>query len=56
MMAVGNAAGAGAIRSLLCQEELIQTASIAKRIKYLELSSRQDFVLEYTNQMLFGMD
>ncbi len=53
MLAVGNAAGAGAIQALLSREELLEAAEIANRIKYLELSSRQDFVTEYTDQLFF---
>lgn len=50
---VGNAAGAGAIQALLSTEELRQAADEARRIKYLELSSLQDFASEYTEQLLF---
>lgn len=53
--AIGNAAGAGAIHSLLCREELHKAAGIAKTIRYLELSSRPDFVSEYTDNMFFEL-
>lgn len=51
---IGNAAGAGAIQAMLCREELMAACDISSRIKYLELSSRPDFVNEYTGNMLFG--
>lgn len=54
--AVGNAAGAGAIQALLSGEDLLEAADSAKRIKYIELSSRQDFVSEYTDQLFFEME
>ncbi|NLN64668.1 MAG: DUF4445 domain-containing protein [Clostridiaceae bacterium] len=53
--AVGNAAGAGTILSLLSQEALISANAVARQIKYLELSSRQDFVSEYTENMFFDI-
>lgn len=56
IFAVGNAAGAGTIRAMLSREDLIETEIIAKRIQYLELSSRQDFVYEYTENMLFNVE
>lgn len=54
--AIGNAAGAGAIHSLLSQEELYMSGRIAKTIRYLELSSRPDFVSEYTDNMFFDLN
>ncbi len=54
--AIGNAAGAGAINALLSGEELLQTDIIAKKVKYLELSSNPDFVQEYTDNMFFEIN
>ena len=54
IQAVGNAAGAGAICSLLSGDELLEADKIAKSIRYLELSSRPDFVSEYTDNMFFS--
>lgn len=53
IVAVGNAAGTGAIQALLSREELQLAADVAQRIKYLELSSSQDFASEYADQLLF---
>lgn len=50
---IGNAAGAGAIQALISREALLTANDTASRIKYLELSSRPDFVSEYTSNMLF---
>lgn len=52
---VGNAAGAGAIAALLCAENMSEICSIAKQIKYLELSARLDFTYQYTENMFFGI-
>lgn len=51
---IGNAAGAGAIQTLLSREELLMAGNVASKIKYLEISSRPDFVNEYTSNMIFG--
>lgn len=53
IIAIGNAAGAGAIQALLSEKELLEAAGVANRINYLELSSMQDFVSEYTEQLFF---
>ena len=53
---VGNAAGAGAIYTLLSAENLSDICAIAKQIKYLELSARLDFTYQYTENMFFGSD
>jgi len=51
--AVGNAAGAGAIRAMLSKEEYITACGIAERIQYIELSSEPLFVNSYTDNMFF---
>lgn len=53
IFAIGNAAGAGSIHALLSRDDLLEAAKIAGRIKYLELSSRQDFVEAFTDGMFF---
>jgi len=52
--AVGNAAGAGAIRAMLSKEEYITACETAKKIQYIELSSEPLFVSSYTDNMFFG--
>jgi uncharacterized 2Fe-2S/4Fe-4S cluster protein (DUF4445 family) len=54
--AVGNAAGAGAIRAMLSKEEYITGCETAKRIQYIELSSEPLFVDSYTDNMFFVID
>lgn len=54
IIAVGNAAGAGAVQSLLSADKLDEADLIAKKVKYLELSSNPLFVQEYMEQMLFN--
>jgi len=51
--AVGNAAGAGAIRVMLSKDEYIAARETAKRIKYVELSADPLFVDSYTDNMFF---
>ncbi|MDD4296330.1 MAG: ASKHA domain-containing protein [Ruminiclostridium sp.] len=53
VQAIGNAAGAGAVLSLLSEKEYSEACQIPKKIRYIELSSNADFVEEYTNNMLF---
>ncbi|NTV89387.1 MAG: DUF4445 domain-containing protein [Clostridiales bacterium] len=51
--AVGNAAGIGAIESLLSMEMLKKTLSIKQMVEYIELSSCKDFMDEYVDSMSF---
>jgi len=53
VQAIGNAAGAGAVFSLLSEREYSEACQISKEMRYVELSSNVDFVEEYTNNMLF---
>jgi uncharacterized 2Fe-2S/4Fe-4S cluster protein (DUF4445 family) len=54
--AVGNASGAGAIRTMLSKDEYLTACEIAKRIQYIELSSDPSFVNSYTDNMFFGIE
>ncbi len=53
--AVGNAAGAGAIHTLLSGKAYNTANKIAKKVQYLELSSNVHFVNEYTENMIFDV-
>jgi len=53
---VGNAAGAGAIVTLLSEEKLSEICAIAKQVKYVELSARLDFSYLFADNMFFGTD
>ena len=53
VQAIGNAAGAGAVFSLLSEREYSEACQISRKMRYVELSSNVDFVEEYTNNMLF---
>lgn len=50
---IGNAAGSGAIISLLSKEKMRECSSIAERTEYVELSSSPAFMDEYINSMVF---
>lgn len=50
---IGNAAGAGAIEGLKSTKMLKKSVELKRRIKYVELSSRADFVNEYVESMMF---
>jgi len=54
--AVGNAAGAGAIRVMLSKEEYTTACEIAEKLQYIELSSDPSFVDSYTDNMFFGIE
>ncbi len=49
--AVGNAAGSGAVESLLSREALFEKQAIKERIEYIELSYTKEFLAEYMNCM-----
>lgn len=53
IQSVGNAAGQGAIESLLSLKCLLDAEKISKKIKYIELSSSKDFNDYYMNCMMF---
>ncbi len=53
--AVGNAAGAGAINSLLSEKEYTDACLISGKTRYIELSANADFVSNYTENMLFDI-
>lgn len=53
IISIGNAAGAGAIEGLISIKMLKKAVQIKDRIKYIELSSRPDFVTEYVESMMF---
>jgi uncharacterized 2Fe-2S/4Fe-4S cluster protein (DUF4445 family) len=48
---IGNAAGIGAVESLLSAKMLDETEKIKSKIKYVELSSAEDFMDEYIDNM-----
>lgn len=50
---IGNAAGSGAVMSLLSDKNLRDAAEIATRISYVELSSSPEFMEDYINCMMF---
>lgn len=50
---IGNAAGAGAIEGLVSTKMLKKAIDLRNKIKYIELSSRPDFVAEYVDCMMF---
>lgn len=50
---IGNAAGQGAVESLLSTKMLEECRRIKNRIKYIELSASADFVDEYVANMIF---
>jgi uncharacterized 2Fe-2S/4Fe-4S cluster protein (DUF4445 family) len=51
--AIGNASGAGASEGLLSGDMLKLSGSIAKRVRYVELSSSTYFAGKYVDNMLF---
>lgn len=53
MEAIGNASGAGAAEGLLSRDMLKLSGSIAKRVKYVELSASAFFTEKYVDNMLF---
>ncbi len=50
---IGNAAGIGAVESLLSEELLEETLNIKKQIRYVELSADKDFSENYIENMIF---
>jgi uncharacterized 2Fe-2S/4Fe-4S cluster protein (DUF4445 family) len=50
---IGNGAGSGAIECLLSVEMIRESVRIKQKIRYLELSSRPDFINEYVECMMF---
>ena len=50
---IGNAAGSGSVLALLSRKNLVYTADIADRVKYVELSSSAEFMEDYINCMTF---
>jgi uncharacterized 2Fe-2S/4Fe-4S cluster protein (DUF4445 family) len=50
---IGNAAGMGAVESLLSEELLEKTLKIKKQIRYIELSADKDFSEDYIENMIF---
>ncbi len=53
IQSVGNAAGQGAIESLISLDSLSQAVMISKKIKYIELSSSKDFNDFFIDCMMF---
>jgi uncharacterized 2Fe-2S/4Fe-4S cluster protein (DUF4445 family) len=53
VVAVGNAAGAGAVVCLLAEAALKEASLIKDRIEYIELSASPDFADEYVQNMIF---
>ncbi|HAJ33945.1 MAG TPA: hypothetical protein DCK79_11450 [Candidatus Atribacteria bacterium] len=51
---IGNAAGTGAEVALLSERMREKCQKIAKKVKYIELSSRPDFQEEFTKAMFFN--
>ncbi len=51
--AIGNAAGAGALQALLSKKLYDKARDIKKRIKYIELSSSEEFMDQYIECMNF---
>jgi uncharacterized 2Fe-2S/4Fe-4S cluster protein (DUF4445 family) len=51
---IGNAAGSGAITTLLSKHKLFECDSIVDETKYIELSSSPEFQEDYVNSMFFG--
>ncbi len=49
--AVGNAAGQGAIMALLSTSQRDESSAIARRVEYVELSSRPDFMQQFMEDM-----
>lgn len=50
---VGNAAGAGAVLSLLSREELQRASTLAESSRHIELSMRPDFQSAFMETMMF---
>ncbi len=50
---IGNAAGSGAVETLINQKNITAAVEISKKIKYIELSSDKGFVDEYIEAMEF---
>ena len=53
IITVGNAAGQGAIETLLNSDSLKAAGEISRRIKYIELSACKDFIDYYVDCMMF---
>lgn len=51
---IGNAAGSGAIISLVSKRKLYECDEIVRHTKYVELSSSPEFQEDYVNNMFFG--
>lgn len=54
VVALGNAAGAGAARMLVDDESGTEAASIASACRYMELSGSASFQMFYMEEMMFG--
>ena len=52
-VAIGNSSGAGAKAALLSTEAMEEAKRLAKAIRYIELSARQDFQQAFIEKMLF---
>lgn len=52
---LGNAAGTGAIMSLMFKEKYKDCDLIKNKVKYIELSSSPEFTDEYVNSMYFNL-
>jgi len=52
-MAVGNAAGEGAMIALLNREKRFEAEKIARRVEYLELTLEEDFQKEFIEAIAF---
>ncbi len=52
-VAIGNSSGAGAKAVLLSTEAMEEAKRLAKAIRYIELSARQDFQQAFIEKMLF---
>ncbi len=53
---IGNAAGTGAVLSLISEACIAECDRIAKNAEYVELSSSPEFQDEYVNNMFFPID
>lgn len=54
VMQVGNAAGTGARMCLLSRQAKSNAETVAKKMKYVELSARPDFMSTYLKSLEFG--
>jgi uncharacterized 2Fe-2S/4Fe-4S cluster protein (DUF4445 family) len=52
-VAIGNSSGAGAKAALLSTEAMEEAKRLAKSIRYIELSAREDFQQAFVEKMLF---